>query len=53
MESWSPFMNAQILDDETLNQIGKVNNKSGGTSRHSFGTCNMVSSLFLNQLPQE
>ena len=28
MESWSPFMNAQILDDETLNQIGKEVNKS-------------------------
>ena len=28
MESWSPFMNAQILGDETLNQIGKEVNKS-------------------------
>lgn len=28
MESWSPFMNAQILDDETLNAIGKEVNKS-------------------------
>lgn len=28
MESWSPFMNAQILDDETLNQIGKEVNKT-------------------------
>ena len=49
MESWSPFMNAQILGDETLNQIGKEVNKSAHKS--SFvGTCNMVSSLFLNQL---
>ncbi|MEX3425452.1 aldo/keto reductase [Staphylococcus hominis] len=28
MESWSPFMNAQILNDETLNEIGKEVNKS-------------------------
>ena len=28
MESWSPFMNAQILNDETLNAIGKEVNKS-------------------------
>ena len=35
MESWSPFMNAQILGDETLNQIGKEVNKSA-TSRHSL-----------------
>ena len=53
MESWSPFMNAQILDDETLNQIGKklINRQH----KSSFvGTCNMVSSLFLNQLhPKE
>ena len=36
MESWSPFMNAQILGDETLNQIGKEVNKSAKTSRHSL-----------------
>lgn len=28
MESWSPFMNAQILNDETLNEIGKEVNKT-------------------------
>ncbi|MGW9857624.1 diketogulonate reductase-like aldo/keto reductase [Staphylococcus hominis] len=28
MESWSPFMNAQILNDETLNEIGNEVNKS-------------------------
>lgn len=28
MESWSPFMNAQILNDEMLNEIGKEVNKS-------------------------
>ena len=28
MESWSPFMNAQIWNDETLNEIGKEVNKS-------------------------
>lgn len=28
MESWSPFMNAQILKDETLNEIGKEVNKT-------------------------
>lgn len=32
MESWSPFMNAQILNDETLNEIGKEVNKSAKTS---------------------
>lgn len=28
MESWSPLMNAQILDDETLIEIGKEVGKS-------------------------
>ncbi|MEJ7529912.1 aldo/keto reductase [Staphylococcus hominis] len=28
MESWSPFMNTQILNDETLNEIGKEVNKT-------------------------
>ncbi|MDS0980054.1 aldo/keto reductase [Staphylococcus hominis] len=28
MESWSPFMNAQILNDGTLNEIGKEVNKT-------------------------
>ena len=28
MESWSPSMNAQILNDETLNEIGKEVNKT-------------------------
>lgn len=28
MESWSPFMNAQILNDATLNEIGKEVNKT-------------------------
>ena len=51
MESWSPFMNAQILNDETLNEIGKklIN------QQHKLllnGICNITSSLFPNQLHQ-
>ena len=51
MESWSPFMNAQILNDETLNEIGKEVNKSAAQVIIKWNMQHNVV-VILNQLHQ-